>query len=108
MFALPANTLVSSLRSTPGLVDCYHFLSFPRLLDRRPLVNCDLPDQILQGALVMKPNLRAFRDSGVVFEDGTVEENIDAVVFCTGYKASFPFLPPALSGGPDKELTLYK
>ncbi|XP_036972024.1 flavin-containing monooxygenase 5-like isoform X2 [Acanthopagrus latus] len=79
-----------------------------RLLDRRPLVNCDLPDQILQGALVMKPNLRAFRDSGVVFEDGTAEENIDAVVFCTGYKANFPFLPPGLSEGPDQELTLYK
>lgn len=56
----------------------------------------------------MKPNLRAFRDSGVVFEDGTAEENIDAVVFCTGYKANFPFLPPGLSEGPDQELTLYK
>ncbi|XP_073331866.1 dimethylaniline monooxygenase [N-oxide-forming] 2-like [Pagrus major] len=79
-----------------------------RLLDRRPLVNCDLPNQILQGALVMKPNLKGFKDSGVVFEDGTVEANIDAVVFCTGYKANFPFLPPALSEGPDQELTLYK
>ncbi|XP_071343452.1 flavin-containing monooxygenase 5-like [Trachinotus anak] len=79
-----------------------------RLLDRRPLINDDLPGRILQGALVMKPNLTGFVDSGVVFEDGTVEENIDAVVFCTGYNGKFPFLPPALSEGPHGELTLYK
>ncbi|KAI3368948.1 hypothetical protein L3Q82_025921 [Scortum barcoo] len=79
-----------------------------RLLDKRPLINDDLPGRILHGALVMKPNLRAFKDCGVVFEDGTVEENIDAVVFCTGYNGTFPFLPPALSEGPHGELTLYK
>uniref|UniRef100_A0A3B5Q5S6 Flavin-containing monooxygenase n=1 Tax=Xiphophorus maculatus TaxID=8083 RepID=A0A3B5Q5S6_XIPMA len=74
----------------------------------RPLVNDDLPGRILQGALVIKPNIRAFKDSGVTFEDGTVEDNIDSVVFCTGYKGIFPFLPSALSEGPHSELTLYK
>uniref|UniRef100_A0A665UUM0 Flavin-containing monooxygenase n=1 Tax=Echeneis naucrates TaxID=173247 RepID=A0A665UUM0_ECHNA len=70
-----------------------------RLLDRSPLINDDLPGRVLLGGLVMKANLRGFVDSGVVFEDGTVEENIDAVVFCTGYRGTFPFLPPALSQG---------
>uniref|UniRef100_A0A665UTZ6 Flavin-containing monooxygenase n=1 Tax=Echeneis naucrates TaxID=173247 RepID=A0A665UTZ6_ECHNA len=79
-----------------------------RLLDRSPLINDDLPGRVLLGGLVMKANLRGFVDSGVVFEDGTVEENIDAVVFCTGYRGTFPFLPPALSQGPYGELTLYK
>ncbi|XP_068566539.1 flavin-containing monooxygenase 5-like [Cebidichthys violaceus] len=79
-----------------------------RVLERRPLINDDLPVRILQGALVMKPNVQGFTDSGVVFEDGTVEENIDAVVFCTGYNGNFPFLPSPLSGGPHKVLTLYK
>lgn len=79
-----------------------------RLLDKRPLINDDLPGRILQGALVMKPNLKGFKNSGVIFEDGTVEENIDTVVFCTGYIGNFPFLPPALSGGPNAEFTLYK
>ncbi|XP_015253469.1 PREDICTED: dimethylaniline monooxygenase [N-oxide-forming] 2-like [Cyprinodon variegatus] len=53
------------------------------LLDRKPLINDDLPGRILHGALVMKPKIRGFKDSGVIFEDGTVEENIDAVIFCT-------------------------
>lgn len=56
----------------------------------------------------MKPNLKGFVGSGVVFEDGTVEENMDAVVFCTGYNGTFPFLPAALSEGPQGDLTLYK
>ncbi|XP_034438982.1 dimethylaniline monooxygenase [N-oxide-forming] 5-like isoform X2 [Hippoglossus hippoglossus] len=79
-----------------------------RILDRGILINDGLPGQILQGALVLKPNLKAFVETGVVFEDGTVEENIDAVVFCTGYNGTFPFLPPALSEGTHGELTLYK
>uniref|UniRef100_A0A3P8SZB7 Flavin-containing monooxygenase n=1 Tax=Amphiprion percula TaxID=161767 RepID=A0A3P8SZB7_AMPPE len=79
-----------------------------RIMDKKPLINDDLPGRILQGALAMKPNLIGFKGSGVVFEDGTVEENIDAVVFCTGYNGTFPFLPSALSEGPHGELTLYK
>ncbi|TNN45774.1 Dimethylaniline monooxygenase [N-oxide-forming] 5 [Liparis tanakae] len=79
-----------------------------RVFDQKLLINDDLPSRILQGALVMKPNVKVFTTSGVVFEDGTVEENIDTVVFCTGYIMNFPFLPPALSEGPHKELTLYK
>ncbi|XP_042339514.1 dimethylaniline monooxygenase [N-oxide-forming] 2-like, partial [Plectropomus leopardus] len=79
-----------------------------RLWEKRPLINDDLPGRILQGALVMKPNLKEFKDSGVVFEDGTVEEDIDTVVFCTGYNCTFSFLPPGLTEGPKGELTLYK
>ncbi|XP_076009748.1 dimethylaniline monooxygenase [N-oxide-forming] 2-like [Genypterus blacodes] len=79
-----------------------------RLLDRRPLVNDDLPLRILQGAVVLKTNLKGFQGSGVVFEDDTVEESIDAVVFCTGYHVNLPFLPPDLCEGPGGEFTLYK
>uniref|UniRef100_A0A672ZPW1 Flavin-containing monooxygenase n=1 Tax=Sphaeramia orbicularis TaxID=375764 RepID=A0A672ZPW1_9TELE len=79
-----------------------------RLMDKRPLINDDLPGRILIGKLVMKPSLREFKGSAVVFEDGTVEENIAAVIFCTGYIANFPFLPPVLCGGPRGEFTLYK
>uniref|UniRef100_A0A672JII9 Flavin-containing monooxygenase n=1 Tax=Salarias fasciatus TaxID=181472 RepID=A0A672JII9_SALFA len=79
-----------------------------RLLEKRPLINDDLPGRIFHGAVVMKSNLTGFTESGVVFEDGTVEENIDMVVFCTGYQANFPFLPSSLSDGPNGNLTLYK
>uniref|UniRef100_A0A667YH21 Flavin-containing monooxygenase n=1 Tax=Myripristis murdjan TaxID=586833 RepID=A0A667YH21_9TELE len=77
----------------------YGLMPRHRLLDKRVVINDDLPGQILQGALVMKSNLQGFQGSALVFEDGTVEENIDAVVFCTGYKTIFSFLPPSLSWG---------
>ena len=77
-------------------------------MDRRSLINDDLPGRILLGALAMKTNLKGFKDSGVEFEDGSVEENIDAVVFCTGYNGTFSFLPSVLTHGPQRELTLYK
>ncbi|XP_073711979.1 flavin-containing monooxygenase 5-like isoform X2 [Misgurnus anguillicaudatus] len=76
--------------------------------NRRPIINDDLPGRILMGALVMKPNLQKIQDSTVVFDDGTAEEKIDAVILCTGYNYAFPFLPTSLNSGPDGELTLYK
>lgn len=72
------------------------------------MINDNLPGQILQGAIVMKPNLKGFKDSGVLFEDDTLEEDIDVVVFGTGYKEHFPFLTTILSHGPHGELMLYK
>lgn len=84
------------------------FPSFSRPLERSPLLSDDLPGRILQGALELKPNLKGFKNSGVLFEDGTVEENTDAVAFCTGYNERFSFLPTALTVGPYGELTLYK
>ncbi|KAF3691142.1 Dimethylaniline monooxygenase [N-oxide-forming] 5 [Channa argus] len=85
-----------------------YFRLYAELLDRKPLINDDLPGRILHGALVMKSNLKGFKDSCVVFDDGTVEENIDVVIFCTGYNGHFPFLHSALSEGPHGELMLYK
>ncbi|KAG7462341.1 dimethylaniline monooxygenase [N-oxide-forming] 2-like [Solea senegalensis] len=79
-----------------------------RLLQRKPLINDDLPGRILQGALIMRANLKGFLESGVIFEDDTVEEDIDAVIFCTGYKINFSFLPPSLYEETHGELTLYK
>lgn len=78
-----------------------------RAMDRRPVINDELPYQILLRAVVMKPNIRAFKGCTVVFEDDT-EEDVDTVVFCTGYIAKFPFLPKSLCHGPKGELTVYK
>ncbi|KAJ3599799.1 hypothetical protein NHX12_033753 [Muraenolepis orangiensis] len=86
----------------------YGLMPSKRFLDAATLINDDLPGRILQGALVMKTHLCGFTGSGLVFEDGTVEDDIDAVIFCTGYRASFPFLPESLSDGPGGELTLYE
>ena len=38
-------------------------------------------------------NPRSTNRRAIRFIDGTVEENIDAILFCTGYLYSYPFLP---------------
>ena len=41
------------------------------------------------------------------FVDGT-EEEVDLVVYCTGYKITFPFLDPEVISAPDNRLDLYQ
>ncbi|KAK3542651.1 hypothetical protein QTP86_031471, partial [Hemibagrus guttatus] len=79
-----------------------------RILSQRPVINDDLPGRILQGALQLKPNVREFQVSTVVFDNEAFEEGVDAVVFCTGYKASFPFLLPSQNSDPVGKVSLYK
>ncbi|KAK2835804.1 hypothetical protein Q5P01_016288 [Channa striata] len=79
-----------------------------RFFEKKTLISDDLPARILQGALIMKTNMTGFKGSSVFFDDGTVEENIDIVVFCTGYNGHFPFLPSTLPKEPHGGLRLYK
>ena len=43
---------------------------------------------------------------GVRFTDGSTED-IDLVIWCTGYKITFPFFDPDLISAPDNEIPLY-
>ncbi|KAL2301736.1 hypothetical protein Nmel_011132 [Mimus melanotis] len=58
---------------------------------QHPTVNDDLPNRIISGRVQVKPNIQEFTETSAIFEDGT-KEDIDAVVFATGYSFSFPFL----------------
>ncbi|NXD40564.1 FMO5 monooxygenase, partial [Copsychus sechellarum] len=62
-----------------------------RILDQHPTVNDDLPNRIISGRVRVKPNVQEFTETSAIFEDGT-REDVDAVVFATGYSFSFPFL----------------
>ena len=56
----------------------------------------------------MKPNIAEFNGGETVrFADGSSEE-IDLVIYCTGYKISFPFFEPDLISAPDNEIPLYR
>ncbi len=72
------------------------------------MVNDDLPNRILSGTVSVKPNIQEFRGSSVVFEDGTVEDDIDLVVFATGYTFSFPFLSSHVIPVSKNKVSLYK
>ena len=49
-----------------------------------PLVCDELANRIACGSIIVKPNIRRFTKTGVEFDDGTYEDNIDVVVCATG------------------------
>ena len=79
-----------------------------KLLDAHPTVSADLLPRLGHGDIEVKPNIEGFPGGRQVrFADGSVEE-VDLVVYCTGYRISFPFFDPALLAAPDNRLPLYR
>ncbi|XP_066117230.1 dimethylaniline monooxygenase [N-oxide-forming] 2-like isoform X1 [Saccopteryx bilineata] len=79
-----------------------------KYLIKIPAVNDDLPSRILYGAIKVKSRVVELTETSAIFEDGTVEEDIDVIVFATGYTYSFPFLEDSLVKVEDNMVSLYK
>ena len=56
----------------------------------------------------MKPNIKCFTENGIQFDDGTQEDNIDAVILSTGYIFGFPFLEKSVIDVKSNRVCLYK
>ncbi|CAB1414878.1 unnamed protein product [Pleuronectes platessa] len=79
-----------------------------RLRSQHPTVNDELPNRILSGTVQVKPNISRFRGSTVEFDDGSIVEEVDQVVFATGYSFSFPFLASLVVSVSENKASLYK
>ncbi|XP_072494289.1 flavin-containing monooxygenase 5-like [Notamacropus eugenii] len=62
-----------------------------RFLTDLAIFGDDMPNHIISGRLLVKPNVTEFTEHTAIFEDGT-EEEVDTVIFATGYTLDFPFL----------------
>jgi hypothetical protein len=78
-----------------------------KLLEAHPTVSSELLSRIGHGDIAVKPNIERFEGSRVRFVDGS-EEEIDLVVYCTGYKISFPFLSQELLPTGDNRVPLFR
>ena len=78
------------------------------LFGQHPMVNDDLPHRIIVGSVVVKPNVSRFTKTGVVFDDGSEVNDLDAVIFCTGYKIGFKFVDQSIIPVSDNKVELYK
>jgi dimethylaniline monooxygenase (N-oxide forming) len=79
-----------------------------RIAEAHPTVSSDLLPRIGHGRIAVKPNIQRLEGDSVRFADGSVER-IDRIVYCTGYKISFPFFDQQLldpSG--DNRIELYR
>ncbi|XP_070323302.1 flavin-containing monooxygenase 5 isoform X2 [Odocoileus virginianus] len=78
-----------------------------RVLSQHPTINDDLPNRIISGFVKVKTNVKAFTETAAIFEDGSREDDIDAVIFATGYSFVFPFLEDSVKVVKNK-VSLYK
>lgn len=79
-----------------------------RFLSQHPTISDDLPNRIISGKVMMKTNIKQFMETDVLFEDGTVEKDIDVVIFATGYKFFFSFFDESVIKVEKNETPLYK
>ncbi len=78
-----------------------------KLGDAHPTISADFLNRIAHGELTWKPNVAAMEGSQVRFEDGSGEQ-IDVIVWCTGYKVTFPFFDESFISATDNDLPLYR
>lgn len=71
-----------------------------------PTVSNELLNLVGHGRITVKPNLEERLGDRVRFVDGS-EEEVDVIVYATGYDISFPFLDRELVNPEGNELALY-
>jgi dimethylaniline monooxygenase (N-oxide forming) len=79
-----------------------------KLFEAHPTVSSELLPRLGHGDISPKPNIDRFTGGSTVrFVDRT-EEEVDLVVYCTGYRMTFPFFDPEVFSAPDNRLPLYR
>jgi hypothetical protein len=72
-----------------------------------PTVSGRIIDRLQHGAITPKPNIARLDGDEVEFADGS-RERVDVVVYCTGYRISFPFFDPAFISAPDNRIERFR
>jgi hypothetical protein len=75
--------------------------------EAHPTISADFLNRIAHGEMTWKPNVVELRGDKVKFEDGSAEP-VDVIVWCTGYKVTFPFFDEELISAPDNDLPLFR
>src|SRR6201985_2727929 len=79
-----------------------------KLLEAHPTVSSEFLPRLGHGDITAKPNIERFTGGrGVRFVDGS-EAEVDLVIYCTGYKITFPFFDPEVLAAPDNPLALHR
>jgi hypothetical protein len=107
-FKIQQWSMAALLRLTQGKVTDY---GLPQpdhaVLHAHPTVSQDLLNRLGHGDIRVRPNIDRFEGSKIFFTDGPAGE-YDVVVYCTGYKISFPFLDDTVVSADDNHVPLYR
>ncbi len=78
-----------------------------RPLHAHPTISGDLIGRLGHGDITVKPDIDHLEADHVVFTDGS-REQIDVIVWCTGYRITFPFLGSDVIDTGDNVVPLYR
>lgn len=70
-----------------------------QLFHSEVMVNDVIDARIICGTIKSKTSIERFTSSGLIFTDGSRVDNIDVVVFATGYELNVPFVDNDVIGG---------
>ncbi len=77
-----------------------------RLGEAHPTISGRILDRLGHGAITPKPAISRLAGDRVEFTDGTTEE-ADVIVWCTGYRVTFPFFDTSFIAARDNDLPLF-
>jgi dimethylaniline monooxygenase (N-oxide forming) len=72
-----------------------------------PTVSGRILDRITHGTVTPQPNIARLGPDWVQFSDGT-RVHADVVVYCTGYRITFPFFDAGFLAAPDNRIELFR
>lgn len=75
--------------------------------EAHPTISGRILDRLTHGTVTPKPNITRLEGGEVVFTDGT-RVHADVVIYCTGYKVTFPFFAEDLISAPDNHIELFR
>lgn len=79
-----------------------------RFLSQHPTANDELPNRIICGSVIIKPNIKCIRENSIEFEDGSVIEDIDVIITAIGYQFGFPYIDEKVIKVRDNVVDLFK
>src|SRR4051812_17056474 len=96
------------IRSTTGSLTRYG-LPEPdhKIGSAHPTISDEILSCLTHGTITPKPNIASLGRDSVRFADGT-EVLADIVVYCTGYKVTFPFFDENFISAPKNDLPLFR
>jgi cation diffusion facilitator CzcD-associated flavoprotein CzcO len=78
-----------------------------RFGEAHPTISGRILDRIQHGTITPKPNIASLAGAEVRFTDGSGVE-ADVIVYCTGYKITFPFFDEGFISAPDNRIELFR
>ncbi len=72
-----------------------------------PTVSGRILDRVIHGAITPRPNIAQLGPDWVQFADGE-RVHADVVIYCTGYRISFPFFDEGFLATPGNRIDLYR